>query len=358
MQDNSTDALSKTLLITGGAGFIGTTLVRQLIAETDYTVVNVDCLTYAGNLESLGKVADDPRHRFEKVNIADGPALAAVFRTHSPDAVIHLAAESHVDRSIDDAGDFIATNVVGTYNLLEVARKHMETSGKKDFRFLHVSTDEVYGSLERDEYFTEDSPYRPNSPYSASKAAADHLARAWHQTHRLPVLITISSNNYGPRQYPEKLIPLCIAKALAGEALPIYGDGQNVRDWIFVEDHCRALRLVLAKGAIGETYLISGQSVRSNLDLVRVLCALLDEMQPRSDGASYADQITFVPDRPGHDRRYALDDRKLRESLIWEPRETLDKGLRKTVQWYIDNQDWVGRVQDGSYRGERLGLAI
>ena len=346
-----------TLLITGGAGFIGSALVRQLIAETDHTVVNVDCLTYAGNLESLAEARAHARHRFHRVDICDAPALRAVFEAERPDAVIHLAAESHVDRSIDGPGDFVRTNVVGTFTLLQEALRHwraLDAAGRDRFRMIHVSTDEVFGALGPDGLFTETTPYQPSSPYSASKAGSDHLARAWQHTYGLPVMVTNCSNNYGPYQFPEKLIPLVIGKALAGEPLPVYGKGENVRDWLYVDDHARALRDVLARGVPGETYNVGGANERKNLDVVRAICALLDELRPDPAGP-HERLITFVTDRPGHDFRYAIDSDKLRREVGWRPREDFTSGLRRTVEWYLANTEWSARVTSGAYRGERLG---
>jgi dTDP-glucose 4,6-dehydratase len=348
-----------TILVTGGAGFIGSTLIRQLLRETETRIINVDKLTYAGNPELPAEVTSSPRYRFERLDICDGRALRRAFQEHQPDAVMHLAAESHVDRSIDGPSDFIQTNIVGTSVLLEVAHDYLKgvaPAKRGVFRFLHISTDEVYGSLDAQGRFTEVSPYRPNSPYAASKASADHLVRAWHKTYGLPVLITNCGNNYGPWQFPEKLIPLMLMSALEERPLPVYGDGGNVRDWIHVEDHCRALRRVLEAGADGETYLVGAQCELSNLDLVQRLCDLLDELQPRRSGKGYRDLISFVTDRPGHDRRYALDPGKLQCDLGWAPNETIDSGLRKTVQWYLANRDWCRRVMLGRYGGERLGI--
>lgn len=341
------------VLVTGGAGFIGSAVVRQYIGETDATVINVDALTYAGNPESLGDALDHPRYRFEQVDIADRAALDRVFREHRPDAVMHLAAESHVDRSIEGPAAFVETNVTGTHNLLEAARgfwSELEGDANERFRFHHVSTDEVYGDLgPEDPAFTEDTPYAPSSPYSASKAASDHLVRAWHRTYGLPVVITNCSNNYGPCQFPEKLIPLMILNALDGKPLPVYGRGDNIRDWLYVEDHARALRHVLAHGAVGRTYNIGGRCERTNLEVVHTLCATLDELVPDEQGA-YARLIEFVSDRPGHDRRYAIDDTRLENELGWKPAESFETGLRKTVQWYLDNPGWVERVRTGAYR--------
>ncbi|WP_018169540.1 dTDP-glucose 4,6-dehydratase [Thioalkalivibrio sp. ALMg9] len=341
------------VLVTGGAGFIGSAVVRQYIAETDATVINVDALTYAGNPESLGNARAHPRHVFEHVDITDRSALERVFREHRPDAVMHLAAESHVDRSIEGPAAFVETNVTGTHNLLEAARSYwseLEGEAQERFRFHHVSTDEVYGDLGPEgPAFTEETAYAPSSPYSASKAASDHLVRAWHRTYGLPVVITNCSNNYGPYQFPEKLIPLMLLNALDGSPLPVYGRGDNVRDWLYVEDHARALRHVLAQGASGRTYNIGGRCERTNLEVVHALCAVLDELVPDEQGR-YARLIEFVTDRPGHDRRYAIDDTRLANELGWQPTESFESGLRKTVQWYLDNPEWVERVRSGAYR--------
>ena len=350
---------STSILVTGGAGFIGSAFIRAVITETAASIINVDKLTYAGTLTAVQAVAESPRYRLECVDIRDGATLADIFRRHRPTAVIHFAAETHVDRSIDGPADFIQTNVVGTYVLLESARHYwskLDTETKARFRFLHVSTDEVFGALGADGKFTDETPYRPNSPYSASKAAADHLVRAWRETYGLPTVITNCSNNYGPFQFPEKLIPLMIGRALAGKPLPIYGKGENVRDWLYVEDHVRALMLVLAKGHIGETYLVGGGAECSNIALVHKLCMVLDEMRPRSSGR-YAELISFVPDRPGHDFRYAIDSRKITSTLGWTPRESLDSGLRKTVRWYLENRHWCEDIRQRVYSGGRLGIA-
>ncbi|MBT9591765.1 MAG: dTDP-glucose 4,6-dehydratase [Thiobacillus sp.] len=347
----------KKILVTGGAGFIGSAVVRQFIAETDVTVINVDKLTYAGNLDSLPGLMGHPRHIFEQVDICDAKELARVFAQHQPDGVMHLAAESHVDRSIDGPAAFIETNILGTYTLLEAARGYWSSlppERRDGFRFHHISTDEVYGSLGESGLFTEETPYAPNSPYSASKASSDHLVRAWHHTYGMPVVTTNCSNNYGPYHFPEKLIPLMILNALEGKPLPIYGKGDNVRDWLYVDDHARALRLVLAKGKPGETYNIGGHNERTNLQVVNAICALLDELAPRSTG-TYASQFSYVQDRPGHDKRYAIDAGKIERELGWKPQETFESGLRKTVQWYLDNRDWCEQVQSGKYRRERLG---
>jgi dTDP-glucose 4,6-dehydratase len=345
------------ILVTGGAGFIGSALVRKILRDTDRTVVNIDKLTYAGNLDSLAEVADHPRHVFEHADICDAAAVRALLARHEPAGVVHLAAESHVDRSIDAPAAFVQTNVVGTFTLLEEALRYWASLAgppRDRFRFVHVSTDEVFGSLGATGKFSEETPYKPNSPYAASKAAADHLARAWHHTYGLPVLTTNCSNNYGPCQFPEKLIPLIIQTARAGKPLPVYGRGDNVRDWLYVEDHVDALLLVLERGRPGETYNVGGHGERTNLEVVRAICAVLDEVAPRA--SPHAALIRFVPDRPGHDHRYAIDAGKITRELGWRPRETFDSGLRKTVEWYLANQAWCERVQSGAYRGERLGL--
>ncbi len=348
------------ILVTGGAGFIGSNFVLDWVAQRDELVVNVDKLTYAGNLHNLDSIRDHERHVFVQADIGDRARLTELLREHAVRAVVHFAAESHVDRSIDGPGEFISTNVVGTYQLLEAARSHwLSLTGQahQDFRFLHVSTDEVYGSLEPGTpAFTEQHRYEPNSPYSASKAASDHLVRAWHHTYGLPVLTTNCSNNYGPYHFPEKLIPLMIVNALAGKALPVYGDGQQIRDWLYVKDHCSAIRRVLDAGQLGETYNVGGWNEQANIDIVRLVCRLLDEMQPRADGGSYASQISFVTDRPGHDRRYAMDASKLHRELGWKPEETFETGIRKTVRWYLDHPEWVAQVLSGGYRADqRLG---
>ncbi|MDZ4042081.1 MAG: dTDP-glucose 4,6-dehydratase [Eubacteriales bacterium] len=351
----------ETILITGGAGFIGSNLVRQAVAQGEVRVVNLDKLTYAVNLDSLAPVMGNANHVFVQGSINDRALVKELLAGYRPGAVINLAAESHVDRSIDGPADFIQTNIVGTFELLEAVRGYwygLTGEERQSFRFLQVSTDEVYGSLGPDGLFTETSPYAPNSPYSASKAAADHLVRAYHYTYGLPVLTTNCSNNYGPYQFPEKLIPLMILNAIEGKPLPVYGDGQNIRDWLYVEDHCQAIRTVLKKGHPGTVYNIGGDSEKTNLEVVHALCTLLDELHPRADKQSYRQQITFVQDRPGHDRRYAIDASKIKRELGWVPQETFETGLRKTVQWYLDNQAWWQRVRDGSYRGERLGLGI
>lgn len=348
------------ILVTGGAGFIGSAVVRHIIRDTDWSVANVDKLTYAGNLESLADARTSNRHRHFKVDICDRAALDAVFQEVRPDAVLHLAAESHVDRSIDGAAPFIETNIVGTYTLLEATLAHwrsLEDGARARFRFQHISTDEVFGSLGATGQFTETTPYQPNSPYSASKAASDHLVRAWHHTYGLPTLATNCSNNYGPYHFPEKLIPLVILRALAGESLPVYGKGENVRDWLHVEDHAEALTLVLRKGRPGETYNVGGDSERTNIEVVRTICALLDEMLPGSANRPHEKLIKFVTDRPGHDARYAIDASKIKTELGWRPRHSFDSGLRDTVRWFLDNRPWWERVMSGAYRGERLGLS-
>ncbi len=341
-------------LVTGAAGFIGSNFVLDWLAGCDEPVVSLDALTYAGNLENLASLQGDPRHTFVQGSIGDFELVGQLLAKHQPRAILNFAAESHVDRSIHGPGEFIQTNVVGTYNLLEAARGYwsqLPEPAKSTFRFLHVSTDEVYGSLSStDPPFAETKRYEPNSPYSASKAASDHLVRAWHHTYGLPVLTTNCSNNYGPYHFPEKLIPLCILNALEGKPLPIYGDGQQVRDWLYVKDHCSAIRVVLDRGQLGETYNVGGWNEKPNLEVVRTLCAILDELKPRTDGQSYASQITYVTDRPGHDRRYAIDARKLEKELGWKPAETFESGIRKTVQWYLDNPGWVANVKSGAYK--------
>ncbi|MDO8927275.1 MAG: dTDP-glucose 4,6-dehydratase [Sideroxyarcus sp.] len=341
----------KKIIVTGGAGFIGSAVVRQFINDTDCSVVNVDKLTYAGNLQSLASVSDNPRYRFEQVDICDATEVARLFREHRPDGIMHLAAESHVDRSISGPADFIQTNIVGTYTLLEAARAYwneLGAAGKAAFRFHHISTDEVYGSLGDTGFFTEDMAYEPNSPYSASKASSDHLVRAWHHTYGLPVVTTNCSNNYGPYHFPEKLIPLVILNAVNGKPLPIYGKGDNIRDWLYVDDHARALRLVLEKGTPGETYNIGGWNEKTNLEVVQSICTILDELHPQ--GAPHNKLITYVTDRPGHDMRYAIDANKIAHELGWKPQENFESGLRKTVEWYLSNDAWVKGVTSGEYQ--------
>jgi dTDP-glucose 4,6-dehydratase len=347
------------ILVTGGAGFIGSAVVRYLIDRTPHAVVNLDKLTYAGNLDSLVSVYSSPRYKFHRVDICDALALGKVFAEFQPTAVMHLAAESHVDRSIDGPADFIQTNIVGTYALLEAARRYwnaLEPESKASFRFHHISTDEVYGDLEgTNDLFTETTAYAPSSPYSASKASSDHLVRAWQRTYGLPTIVTNCSNNYGPYHFPEKLIPHMILNALAGKPLPVYGDGSQIRDWLYVEDHARALVEVVTRGEVGETYNIGGHNEKRNLEVVETICALLDELKPAAGGRSYKELITFVKDRPGHDRRYAIDASKIERELGWKPQETFESGIRKTVQWYLDNRQWWERVLNGSYQLGRLG---
>jgi dTDP-glucose 4,6-dehydratase len=347
------------ILVTGGAGFIGSAVVRRIVAHTDWTVANVDKLTYAGNLETLGPALESNRHRHHKVDICDAAAVAQVFAAERPDAVLHLAAESHVDRSIDGAAPFIQTNLVGTWTLLEAATAYwrsLDKTARERFRFQHISTDEVFGSLGATGRFSETTPYQPNSPYSASKAGSDHLVRAWHHTHGLPTLATNCSNNYGPYHFPEKLIPLVIIRALRGEKLPVYGKGENVRDWLHVDDHAEALLMVLQRGRPGETYNVGGDAERKNIDVVRTICALLDEMLPDSPHRPHERLITFVTDRPGHDARYAIDASKIKRELGWSPRHDFESGLRATVRWFLDNRSWWERVLSGVYRTERLGI--
>ncbi|RUO26279.1 dTDP-glucose 4,6-dehydratase [Aliidiomarina minuta] len=359
------------ILVTGGAGFIGSAVVRHLIQDTEHQVVNVDKLTYAGNLESLRSVDSDPRYSFERVDICDEAEVKRIFSQHEPDLVMHLAAESHVDRSIDGPGEFIQTNIVGTYVLLEQSRAYWQSLNgerKARFRFHHISTDEVYGDLPHPDdhdgelpLFTEDTSYAPSSPYSASKASSDHLVRAWQRTYGFPTVITNCSNNYGPYHFPEKLIPLVILNALDGKPLPVYGKGNQIRDWLYVEDHARALVLVATKGCVGETYNIGGHNEKQNIEVITTICEILDELkpaQPEKGVSSYKELITFVQDRPGHDMRYAIDAGKIQSELDWTPEETFDSGIRKTIQWYLDNHDWCARVQDGSYQRERLGQKV
>ena len=345
---------NKNILVTGGAGFIGSAVIRYLINETNSNILNIDKLTYAGNLESLETVSNNPRYQFLHADICDKSAMTKAFQDFQPNIVMHLAAESHVDRSIDGPMDFIQTNIIGTYNLLEVARNYWQnlTEDKKSrFKFHHISTDEVYGDLEgTDDLFTEETSYSPSSPYSASKASSDHLVRAWHRTYGLPIVITNCSNNYGPYHFPEKLIPLVILNALDGKPLPVYGDGKQIRDWLYVEDHARALYLVATTAKVGETYNIGGHNEKQNIDVVKTICTILDNIKPRTDGQSYTQQITFVKDRPGHDLRYAIDASKINKELGWQPQETFESGIQKTVEWYLSNQDWVNHVKSGEYQ--------
>ncbi|UXI00524.1 dTDP-glucose 4,6-dehydratase [Photobacterium sp. TY1-4] len=352
------------ILVTGGAGFIGSAVVRHIINQTQDSVVNVDKLTYAGNLESLLSVQDSARYAFEQADICDREAMARIFEVHQPDLVMHLAAESHVDRSIDGPSEFIETNIIGTYTMLEAARSYwsqLDVVKKAAFRFHHISTDEVYGDLEgTDDLFTEETSYEPSSPYSASKASSDHLVRAWLRTYGLPTIVTNCSNNYGPYHFPEKLIPLMILNALEGKALPVYGDGMQIRDWLYVEDHASALYKVVTEGEVGETYNIGGHNEKANIDVVKTICTLLEELVPaKPEGvAQYQDLITYVTDRPGHDVRYAIDASKIERELGWKPAETFESGIRKTVEWYLSNKDWWSRVLDGSYSRERLGAEV
>lgn len=342
------------ILVTGGAGFIGSAVIRHIISNTSDSVINVDKLTYAGNLESLISVGQSPRYVFERVDICDREQIERVLSEHEPDAIMHLAAESHVDRSISGPSEFIQTNIIGTYTLLEAARQYwltLDDTRKADFRFHHISTDEVYGDLDGpEELFTETTPYQPSSPYSASKASSDHLVRAWSRTYDLPTLITNCSNNYGPYHFPEKLIPLVILNALEGKALPVYGKGNQVRDWLYVEDHARALYKVVTEGVVGETYNIGGHNEKQNIEVVHALCALLDELRPDSPHVPHAALITYVKDRPGHDQRYAIDANKIQRELGWAPEETFESGIRKTVEWYLSNGDWVAHVKSGAYQ--------
>lgn len=347
-------------LVTGGAGFIGSAVVRHLVAETPHEVMNLDKLTYAGNLDNLAGIDADPRYRFAQVDICDAAKMRDTIDGFAPDIIMHLAAESHVDRSIDGPAAFIETNVMGTFVLLEAARRHwlgLESDAKARFRFHHVSTDEVFGSLGDTDFFREDSPYQPNSPYSASKAGSDHLVRAWHHTYKLPTVASNCSNNYGPYHFPEKLIPLVILNALEGKPIPVYGRGENIRDWLFVEDHARALVLIATQGRLGESYNVGGWNERHNIEVVEAICALVDEMAPNAAIGPRRGLISYVTDRPGHDLRYAIDATKIKRELGWQPRETFETGLRKTVRWYLDNPAWWGRIRSGVYRGERLGAA-
>ena len=345
---------NKNILVTGGAGFIGSAVIRYLINETNNNVLNIDKLTYAGNLESLETISNNPRYQFLHADICDKWAMTKAFDDFEPDIVMHLAAESHVDRSIDGPMDFIQTNIIGTYTLLEVARNYWQNLAedkKSSFRFHHISTDEVYGDLEgTDDLFTEATPYSPSSPYSASKASSDHLVRAWNRTYGLPIVITNCSNNYGPYHFPEKLIPLVILNALDGKPLPVYGDGKQIRDWLYVEDHARALYLVATTAKVGETYNIGGHNEKQNIDVVKTICTILDNIKPREDGQSYIKQITFVKDRPGHDLRYAIDASKINTKLGWQPQETFESGIQKTVEWYLSNQGWVNHIKSGEYQ--------
>lgn len=348
------------IIVTGGAGFIGSAVIRHIIHNTDDEVLNIDKLTYAGNLESLKDITKSPRYEFQQIDICNKEALEQAFDSFKPNLVMHLAAESHVDRSIDGPAEFINTNIVGTYHLLEVARQYwqnLDDLDKQQFKFHHISTDEVYGDLEgTTDLFTETTPYAPSSPYSASKASSDHLVRAWHRTYGFPILVTNCSNNYGPYHFPEKLIPLVILNALDGKALPIYGKGNQIRDWLFVEDHARALYKVVTEGKVGETYNIGGHNEKQNIEVVKTICSILDELKPQANGQPYESLITFVKDRPGHDLRYAIDASKIANQLNWTPTETFDSGIRKTVEWYLNNMEWCSRVQDGSYQRERLGI--
>lgn len=351
--------MSKRIIVSGGAGFIGSALVREIISATPHCVTVIDKLTYAGNLDNLAPVANDPRYAFVQADILDRAKIRALFREFRPDAIMHLAAESHVDRSIDGPGQFIHTNVVGTFTLLEAALEYwraLAPSSRETFRFHHVSTDEVFGSLGSDGFFTENTPYQPNSPYSASKAASDHLVRAWHHTYGLPTLISNCSNNYGPYHFPEKLIPLIILNALDGKPLPVYGRGENIRDWLYVEDHARALLCILRQGRPGDTYNVGGNNEKTNIEVVRSICAIMDELAPDKRIGARERLITFVVDRPGHDQRYAIDASKMRNELGWSPNETFETGLRKTVEWYLTHRNWWQRIRSGLYRGERLGV--
>jgi dTDP-glucose 4,6-dehydratase len=351
--------MAKRYLVTGGAGFIGSAVVRLLVNAGDAEVLNVDKLTYAGNLDNLDSVATNPRYRFARVDICDAPAIRDAINGFKPDVIMHLAAESHVDRSIDGPGEFIQTNVVGTFTLLQAALgywRDLDAAAKAAFRFHHISTDEVYGSLGPEGCFHETTPYSPNSPYSASKAASDHLVNAWHHTYKMPVVLSNCSNNYGPFHFPEKLIPLVTLNAFEGKPIPVYGDGSNVRDWLYVDDHARALRLIADRGRPGESYNVGGNSERSNIEVVRTICGLMDELAPNAEIGAREKLITYVVDRPGHDQRYAIDATKIRDELGWTPSETFESGLRKTVEWYLANGPWWTRIRDGNYRGDRLGV--
>lgn len=348
------------ILVTGGAGFIGSAVIRHIIQNTNNQVLNIDKLTYAGNLESLKEIGQHSNYEFKQIDICDTEQITAAIDAFQPNAIMHLAAESHVDRSIDGPAAFIQTNIVGTYTLLEAARKYwmgLDAEAQQNFRFHHISTDEVYGDLEgTTDLFTETTSYAPSSPYSASKASSDHLVRAWHRTYGLPVIVTNCSNNYGPYHFPEKLIPLVILNALDAKPLPVYGNGQQIRDWLFVEDHARALYKVVTEGVVGETYNIGGHNEKQNIEVVKTICKILDELKPQANGQAYESLITFVKDRPGHDLRYAIDATKIQNELGWTPTETFETGIHKTVQWYLNNLDWCHRVQDGSYQRERLGV--
>lgn len=350
------------IIVTGGAGFIGSSVIRHIINNTNDEVLNIDKLTYAGNLESLKEIDQNPRYQFQQVDICDASKLEQIFEQFQPDAIMHLAAESHVDRSIDGPSTFIQTNIVGTYTLLEAARKYwqrLDEIKKVNFRFHHISTDEVYGDLDgTTDLFTETTPYAPSSPYSASKASSDHLVRAWQRTYGLPTIVTNCSNNYGPYHFPEKLIPLVILNALDSKALPIYGAGNQIRDWLFVEDHARALYQVVTQGTVGETYNIGGHNEKQNIEVVKTICRILDQLRPQNNAQPYESLITFVKDRPGHDLRYAIDAAKIERELGWKPQETFETGIRKTVEWYLNNLEWCRRVQDGSYQRERLGVNV
>jgi dTDP-glucose 4,6-dehydratase len=350
------------ILVTGGAGFIGSAVIRNIIQNTENRVLNIDKLTYAGNLESLKGIDQHPNYQFKQIDICNTEQITATIDAFQPNAIMHLAAESHVDRSIDGPAAFIQTNIVGTYTLLEAARKYwmsLDVEAQQNFRFHHISTDEVYGDLEgTTDLFTETTSYAPSSPYSASKASSDHLVRAWHRTYGLPVIVTNCSNNYGPYHFPEKLIPLVILNALDAKPLPVYGNGQQIRDWLFVEDHARALYKVVTEGVVGETYNVGGHNEKQNIEVVKTICKILDELKPQANGQAYESLITFVKDRPGHDLRYAIDAAKIKNELGWIPSETFETGIRKTVQWYLDNLEWCRRVQDGSYQRERLGVTL
>jgi|688.fasta_scaffold12308_12 dTDP-glucose 4,6-dehydratase len=358
--------INSTILVTGGAGFIGSNLIRLLLLETQATIINIDKLTYAGNLDSLKDIAENPeyknRYKFERVDICNQLEIKQIFEKYRPQAILNLAAESHVDRSIDSPASFIETNILGVFNLLEQTRfffnNSLNDSEKAKFRFLHVSTDEVFGSLGENGYFDENTSYKPNSPYSASKAASDHLVRAWHHTYGIPTLITNCSNNYGPYQFPEKLIPLNLFNALNNKPIRIYGNGENVRDWIYVEDHCRGILHALLKGEIGESYNIGSNNEKTNLELIKLMCAYLDQISPRDDQKPHETAIAFVTDRPGHDQRYAIDSTKACKELNWKPRETLDSGLKKTIDWYLKNSEWLERIMSGEYNGERIGIKV